>query len=127
MHKKQTVNTAVCFILCYIYFAYKILTLQNICIWYIWNIKIKDRSGSLYLKKHTISNMNPYFKKGGSDMKRITKEEAARLIDSGMTVAFGGIGSYGAPETMLQAIADRYDAEQMPKDLSIAGTLSPGN
>lgn len=71
--------------------------------------------------------MNPYFRKGGSDMKRITKEEAARLIDSGMTVAFGGIGSYGAPETMLQAIADRYDAEQMPKDLTIAGTISPGN
>ena len=38
--------------------------------------------------------------------KFITAQEAAALLEDGMTVAFGGFGSYSAPDEILQAIAD---------------------
>lgn len=59
--------------------------------------------------------------------KLISKEEAVRLIVSGMTVAVGGVGAYGAPETLLQALADRFEEEGLPRDLTVTSTISPGD
>ena len=59
--------------------------------------------------------------------KLISKEEAVRLIGSGMTVAVGGVGAYGAPETLLQALADRFEEEGLPRDLTVTSTISPGD
>ena len=59
--------------------------------------------------------------------KLITKEEAIKLIKDNMTVAVGGVGAYGAPETLLQALADSFDAAGSPKNLTITSTISPGN
>lgn len=59
--------------------------------------------------------------------KLITKEKAASLINSGMTLAVGGFGAYGAPETLLQALADRYERENQPRLLTVSCGISPGD
>ena len=59
--------------------------------------------------------------------KQITKEMAAALVKDGATLAVGGFGAYGAPETLLQALADRYDAESAPACLTVTGGICPGD
>ena len=59
-------------------------------------------------------------------MKTITPQEAAALIRDGATVAFGGLGAYGAPDTLEKAIADRYEAEGHPRNIVAVGTLCTG-
>ncbi len=57
----------------------------------------------------------------------ITAKEAAALIEDGMTVAFGGFGSYCGPDEILQAIADRYASEGHPKGLTVTSGISAGD
>lgn len=59
--------------------------------------------------------------------KLISKMQAAKLIKDGQTVAVGGFAAYGAPETLLQAVADRYEKEKSPKDLTVTCGISPGD
>lgn len=59
--------------------------------------------------------------------KLITKEQAVALIRSESTLAVGGFGAYGAPETLLQALADRFEAEQQPRALTVTCGVSPGD
>lgn len=59
--------------------------------------------------------------------KLITAEEAAGLIENNMSLAVGGFGAYGAAETLLQALADRYEKDKEPKNLLISTGISPGD
>ncbi len=59
--------------------------------------------------------------------KLITKEQAAALITSDSTLAVGGFGAYGAPETLLDALAAQFDAEQTPCNLTVTCGISPGD
>lgn len=59
--------------------------------------------------------------------KLISKEQAVALIESGSTLAVGGFGAYGAPETLLQALADRFDANGAPTGLTVTCGISPGD
>lgn len=59
--------------------------------------------------------------------KLISKEQAAALIHSDSTLAVGGFGAYGAPETLLQALADRFDADRQPANLTVTCGISPGD
>ena len=59
--------------------------------------------------------------------KFITAKEAAALIDDGMTVAFGGFGSYSGPDELMQAIADRYKAEGHPRGITVTSGISTGD
>ncbi len=59
--------------------------------------------------------------------KFITAREAAALLNDGMTVAFGGFGSYNAPDEIIQAIADRYAEEGHPRALTATCGISTGD
>lgn len=59
--------------------------------------------------------------------KLISKEYAASLICSNTTLAVGGFGAYGAPETLLQALADHFDTESQPKALTVTCGICPGD
>lgn len=59
--------------------------------------------------------------------KLISSKEAAQLIQNGMTVGVGGFGAYGAPETLLQALADQYEETGRPANLTITCGVSPGD
>ena len=47
-------------------------------------------------------------------MRIISSGEAAKLIDDHSHVLFSGFGSYGAPDDILDAIAQRYKQEKHP-------------
>lgn len=49
------------------------------------------------------------------------------LIQSGSTLAVGGFGAYGAPETLLQALADRYASSGSPENLTVVCGICPGD
>lgn len=59
--------------------------------------------------------------------KLISSKEAVQLIQDGMTLGVGGFGSYGAPETLLQALADRYEETGQPSNLTVTCGVSPGD
>lgn len=52
--------------------------------------------------------------------------EAVSLIKDGDTVDFGGLGAYGAPDTLEKALADRYGEEGHPRNIVAVGTLCTG-
>ena len=51
--------------------------------------------------------------------KLISKEAAVNLIRDGATIGIGGFGAYGAPETLLQALADHYIETKHPEKLTV--------
>lgn len=59
--------------------------------------------------------------------KLISRQEAVAMIRDGMTVGVGGFASYGAPETLLQALADRHRQEGHPKGLTVTCSVCPGD
>ena len=59
--------------------------------------------------------------------KLISSREAIQLIRDGMTVGVGGFGAYGAPETLLQALADQYEETGHPENLTLTCGVSPGD
>lgn len=59
--------------------------------------------------------------------KIISAGEAAALLSDGMTVAAGGFGAYGAPDALLAAVANRYEKERHPANLTAVCGISPGS
>lgn len=60
--------------------------------------------------------------------KLITAAEAAGLINSNAAVLVGGSGGgHGVPETVLEALSNRYIRENQPKDLTLISIVSIGN
>ena len=47
-------------------------------------------------------------------MRIITSEDAAKIIEDNSHIVFSGFGSYGAPDDILDAIAQRYAREKHP-------------
>ena len=60
-------------------------------------------------------------------MKIITAEEAAALLQDGMTVGLGGFGAYSSPDALYQAVADRYSRTGHPKGITVMDGISTGN
>ena len=60
-------------------------------------------------------------------MKIMTAEEAAALIQDGMTVALGGFGVYSVPDALQQAVADRYARTGHPKGITVMDGISTRN
>lgn len=60
-------------------------------------------------------------------MKLITREQAAALVEDGATLGVGGFGAYGAPESLLQALADRFAETGHPAGLCVTCTVCPGD
>ena len=59
--------------------------------------------------------------------KIVTAAEAVSLIKDDDTVIVGGFGSYASPEELMQALADRYEAEGSPKNITVACGITPGD
>jgi propionate CoA-transferase len=59
--------------------------------------------------------------------KFVTAKEAVSVIGDGDTVIVGGFGSYSSAEELLLALADRYEADGRPKDLTIVAGIVPGD
>jgi propionate CoA-transferase len=58
----------------------------------------------------------------------ISADEAAGLIGSGQTVLFGGSGGgHSVPETVIEALARRFERERAPRDLTLASVVSLGD
>ena len=60
-------------------------------------------------------------------MTILTAEEAAALVQDGMTVALGGFGAYSSPDALYQAVADRYARTGHPKGITVMDGISTGN
>jgi propionate CoA-transferase len=59
--------------------------------------------------------------------KFVTAEEAVSVIKDGDTVIVGGFGSYAGAEELLKALAERYETEGSPRDLTIVAGIVPGD
>lgn len=59
--------------------------------------------------------------------KFVSAEDAVLAIRDDMTVGVGGFGAYGAPETLLLALADRYTRKNVPRNLTVTCAACPGD
>lgn len=57
----------------------------------------------------------------------ISPNQAAAFVRDGCTLAVSGFGAYGAPENLLRALRQRFDAESAPKGLTVTCGICPGN
>ena len=57
----------------------------------------------------------------------IGAEEAAALLKDNMTVAVGGFGAYAAPDELFARVAQRYEQEGSPRNLTVVAGISPGS
>ena len=60
-------------------------------------------------------------------MKIITGEQAAKLVESGSTLAICGFGGRGAPDALLRALNDRYERTGSPTGLFLTFGIATGN
>lgn len=60
-------------------------------------------------------------------VKFITPQEAAGLVKDGDTLALGGFGAHGAPDALLDALAQHYKDTAHPAALTIFTGISTGN
>lgn len=51
--------------------------------------------------------------------KIISVDQAVDLIRDGMTVGVSGFGAFSSPDSILEAIGQRYRERRTPKDLTI--------
>ena len=59
--------------------------------------------------------------------KVVSQRDAAALIHSGDTVTTSGFVGAGVPEALLKALADRYDEESHPRDLTLLFAAGQGD
>ena len=59
--------------------------------------------------------------------KVVSPRDAAALIHSGDTVTTSGFVGAGVPEALLKALADRYDEETHPRDLTLLFAAGQGD
>lgn len=59
--------------------------------------------------------------------KVISAEDAVALVQNGDTVAISGFVCQGAPEGLLKALGERFQATQEPKDLTLFFGGGPGD
>ena len=57
----------------------------------------------------------------------ISVREAADLIHDGMTVGISGFGAFASPDSILEAIGDKFRRENTPRDLTIVSGVAPGD
>lgn len=57
----------------------------------------------------------------------ISVEEAVKLIPDGCTVGVGGFCGFGAPDSLLIEMGDRFAREGSPRDLSVVTCASAGD
>lgn len=59
--------------------------------------------------------------------KLVSPRDAAALIHSGDTVTTSGFVGAGVPDALLKALADRYDAESHPRELTLLFAAGQGD
>ena len=59
--------------------------------------------------------------------KIISVDQAVDLIRDGMTVGVSGFGAFSSPDSILEAIGQRYRERRTPKDLTIVSGVAPGD
>ncbi|MCQ2405744.1 MAG: 3-oxoacid CoA-transferase [Oscillospiraceae bacterium] len=59
--------------------------------------------------------------------KFVSLEEAMSLIPDECAVISGGFGSLGSPEELYSGLADRYEREGHPKDITFVCGITPGD
>ena len=59
-------------------------------------------------------------------VKFVTAEEAVELVQDNQTIAIGGFGAYGAPEALLKALGERFEATGSPRNLTSLTGISNG-
>lgn len=76
-------------------------------------------------------NLEAFLKVGEASLavpKFITAPQAARLIEDGDTVYFGGSGGgHGVAEDIIEALRDRFILDTAPHGLTVASTVSIGD
>ena len=61
------------------------------------------------------------------NVKVITAEEAARMIEDGMTISTGGFVSCACPEALSKAVEKRFLETGHPKDLTLFFAAGQGH
>jgi propionate CoA-transferase len=59
--------------------------------------------------------------------KLITAEEAARKVKCNDTLVVSGFVAQGCPDTLLRALADRFERENKPSNLTLIFGGGPGD
>lgn len=60
-------------------------------------------------------------------MRRLTRHEAAALVTSGDTIATSGFVGIGTPDALLLDIAERFESEGEPRDLTLLFAAGQGD
>ncbi len=61
-------------------------------------------------------------------MRRVTADEAVRMVKSGDTVLIGGSGGgHAVPEALLVALGKRFQAESEPRDITVVHPVGLGD
>ncbi|MGV3655710.1 MAG: acyl CoA:acetate/3-ketoacid CoA transferase [Noviherbaspirillum sp.] len=58
--------------------------------------------------------------------KQVTAEEAVSLVESGNTIALGGLISLAVPEAVIRALGQRFRETGAPRDLTLLAPNRPG-
>lgn len=59
--------------------------------------------------------------------KIISARQAAGLLRDGMTVGVSGFGAFASPDSILEAIREKFREENSPRDLTIVSGVAPGD
>ena len=59
--------------------------------------------------------------------KFVTAQEAVSHIPDNATLVIGGFCTYASPESLIEALAERYDQSQHPKNIMIISGITPGD
>jgi len=59
--------------------------------------------------------------------KFITLKEAVSHVKDNALLVVGGFGSYGSPEELLEGLAERYETEGHPKNITALCGITPGD
>jgi len=59
--------------------------------------------------------------------KFVSLQEAVSHVKNDDMLIVGGFGSFGSPEELLEGLASRYEAESLPKGLTVVCGITPGD